>query len=205
MSTLAAASAGSRTRLEPARLGVWLFLVSEAMFFTGLLAAFVVLRTGSSSFGGPGGATSTALGGAATALLATSSVCLFRATSGPARPRGDRVGHRGAATWVLVAWLMGVAFLALQALEWRHLIASGVSTRTNLYWSSFFVLTGAHGLHVAGGVAWMAVAWKRVRATSPAIPAEHEASRRGLELCATYWHFVDAVWLVLFVLLYLSS
>lgn len=201
MSTVAATSAGSRARLEPARLGVWLFLVSEAMFFTGLLAAFVVLRAGSSSFGGPQGATNTALGGAATALLATSSVCLFRATSGHARPRGDR----RAATWVLVAGSLGVAFLALQALEWRHLLASGVSTRTNLYWSSFFVLTGAHGLHVAGGVAWMAVAWKRARATSQAIPAEREGSRRGLELCATYWHFVDAVWLVLFVLLYLSS
>lgn len=201
MSTSAAISGIPRARLEPARLGVWLFLVSEAMLFAGLLAAFVVLRTGSATFGGPGDALSLATGAAATAVLVLSSICLARATSASVRAEG-----RGrAATWILIALLLGLVFLAVQALEWRHLIASGVHVRTNLFWSSFFVLTGVHGLHVAGGLAWNAVAWRRARATDSGAPSARASDDLFVDLAATYWHFVDAVWLVLFALLYVSN
>ena len=93
----------------------------------------------------------------------------------------------------LGCFLFGALFLALQAVEWRDCFSAGISTRTNLFWSSFFVLTGAHALHVAGGIVWLAWAWMSARAGR---------ARLRLELAEIYWHFVGLVWIVLFALLY---
>ncbi|MBL8859100.1 MAG: heme-copper oxidase subunit III [Planctomycetes bacterium] len=179
-----------RSRLDPARLGVWLLLVTEAMFFAGLIAAYLVLREGSSNFGAPAGHLSLRLAAVATLMLACCSLCISRADVALTRKRGPRI----VASWVLRTVLFGGLFLCLLAVEWRECFKAGVTPRTNLYWSSFFVLTGVHGLHVFGGVLWAAWAWA--------------SARRGLnpvrtQLAALYWHFVDVVWLVLFTLLYL--
>jgi cytochrome o ubiquinol oxidase subunit 3 len=187
----ASATAVSTPRLAPARLGVWLFLVSEAMFFAGLIAAYLVLREGSSAFGEPEGRLSLPLMSTATLMLVASSYCLSRATVSLRRGRNARV----VAHWMLVTLTFGVVFLALQALEWRACIHAGVAPRTSLYWSSFFVLTGAHALHVAGGIAWLAWAW---------IGANSGLHGARVELVEIYWHFVGLVWIVLFALLYFA-
>jgi heme/copper-type cytochrome/quinol oxidase subunit 3 len=92
-----------------------------------------------------------------------------------------------------VAIVLGALFIALQAFEWADCLRAGIAPRTSLYWSSFFVLTGAHGLHVAGGLAWLA--WARHSTRSG-------RGRMRLELAEIYWHFVGLVWIVLFALLY---
>lgn len=189
--SVSALQPATSARLTPARFGVWLFLVSEAMFFAGLIAAYLVLREGSSAFGGSDGRLSLPLMTVATSMLIVSSWCISRATIALRRGRAARIVAR----WTCGALVLGALFLGLEALEWRACLNAGVAPRTNLYWSSFFVLTGAHALHVAGGIAWLAWAWNSAR---------QGAHRERLELAEIYWHFVGLVWIVLFALLYLA-
>ena len=189
MTTLTAANT-TQSRLEPARLGVWLFLVTEAMFFAGLIAAYLVLREGSSTFGGQGGHLSLRLAVVGTGGLLICSLCISRASVALQRERGPRI----VASWVRRTILFGGLFLCLQALEWRACLQAGVTPRTNLYWSSFFVLTGVHGLHVLGGLVWLVWAWWSARVGLHPM---------RVQLAALYWHLVDVVWLILFTLLYL--
>src|SRR5689334_19797969 len=166
--------------LEPARLGLWLFLGSEALLFAGLIGAYLFLRTGAREFGAPGAALDRLFVAGNTLVLLASS---FSAT------RAVRAADDGArARWLGATLLLGGAFLSLQLHEYAGLLQQGILPRTSLYWSCFFVLTGVHGLHVLGGL--VALGWAGRRALR----------RRGelaLELVSHYWHFVDAVWIVL--------
>lgn len=180
-----------RSRLDPARFGFGLFLVTEAMFFAGLLSAALVLREGSSQFGDDGGTLSLRMAVFATLTLLLSSFCISRATIAIRRGREARI----IASWTARTVLFGALFLLMQFSEWRQCAALGITPRTNLYWSTFFVLTGVHGLHVLGGLIWLVVAWFGARRGVHAL---------RVELAALYWHFVDLVWLALFTLLYLA-
>ncbi|TAG69020.1 MAG: heme-copper oxidase subunit III [Oscillatoriales cyanobacterium] len=105
----------------------------------------------------------------------------------------DATGMRN---WLLVTIAMGVVFLCGQVYEYTHL---EFGLTTNLYASCFYVLTAFHGLHVTFGVVLMAgVVWRsRVQ--------DHYSSEHhfGIEATEIYWHFVDVIWIVLFVLLYI--
>lgn len=174
------------SRLSPARFGVWLFLVGEAMFFAALISAYLVLRSGSSTFGAPGDALSVPFGALATLALLASSACAWRAFLHAKRSSSARA----TSNWILITIALGAAFLAIQGIEYRALIERGLSPRTNLYWSCFFVLTALHALHVIAGVAWLAVVRRNA------------ASALHVELAVLYWQLVDFVWLALFALLY---
>jgi heme/copper-type cytochrome/quinol oxidase subunit 3 len=194
MSTVGSASAGPSSRfagarIEPARFGVWLFLVTEAMFFAALIAAYLALRAGSPTFGSAGGALDVRLGGVATLMLVCASLCVSRAVVARRAGREARI----VSSWTRRTLLFGALFLALQAAEYGTLLRHGLSPRTSLYWSCFFVLTSVHALHVLGGLAWLAVVWNGTR---------RRARGRSVELAALYWHLVDLVWLALFGLLY---
>jgi heme/copper-type cytochrome/quinol oxidase subunit 3 len=188
--TAAHPSVARASRLVPARFGVWLFLVSEAMFFAALISAYLVLRAGSPNFGGPGAALGLVQGGCATLALVTSSACAWRALV-LAR---DGAGQGRVSTWILGTLAFGAAFLMIQGLEYRALFARGLSPRSSLYWSCFFVLTALHALHVLGGLAWLAGARRGIDGGTRAL---------RIELAVLYWQLVDVVWLALFALLYL--
>ncbi len=169
-----------------ARFGTWIFLASEAFFFGGLVAAYVVLRSSSKSWVEP---LDVRLGLVLTALLVASSLCAAQGA------RRVRAGSRGAASnWLLLASCCALAFLGVQAFEWRELAHAGFTPRGSLAGASFFVLTGAHGLHVLVGVLWLAI--------SSLIVRRDGARVLHAELAALYQHFVDIVWLGLLVLLY---
>lgn len=181
-------------RLEPARFGTWLFLVSEAMFFAGLIAAFLVLREGSSRFGGDGGRLGLGAALGATLALVVSSLCLARAGIRLRQSGGAGRGH-AAERWIVAALVLGAGFVTLQLLEWRALFAGGIAPRVNLFWSSYFVLTGVHLAHVLGGLVGLGSAWAWCA-------RGRNLARIGL--VELYWHFVGFVWLILFVLLFSS-
>jgi heme/copper-type cytochrome/quinol oxidase subunit 3 len=170
-----------------ARFGLWVFLASEAFFFAGLLAAYIVLRGAAGTWALP---LDRGLGAVFTALLAA---CSLAAGLGARRLAAG--AHAAGSRWILVAAACGAAFVALQVHEWQHLLQGGFAPRASLPAACFYVLTGAHGLHVLAGVVWLAVAGLAARRKGArTLPAE---------LAVLYQHFVDAVWVVLFLALYL--
>jgi cytochrome c oxidase subunit III len=126
-----------------------------------------------------------------TAVLVLASVALQGAQG--AAGRGDRDGMRFG---VLAGGLAGLLFLAGQILAWKQLTAAGYRLATNPADSFFYLITAAHGLHVLGGLAALGRTGARLWGDTP-LPK----LRLGVELCATYWHFLLAAWLVLFGLL----
>jgi cytochrome c oxidase subunit 3 len=170
-------------------VGVIVWLSSELMFFSGLFAAYFALRAQTDPWPPVGVELSTARATAATAVLVSSSFTMHRAVG--ASRRNDR---STSARWLALTLAMGVVFIANQALEYAQ---SSFSISSHAYGSMFFLMTGFHGMHVIGGLIFMAsVIWVIGGRTSRA------PSGQTVEMCAYYWHFVDAVWVVMFATLY---
>ncbi|HEY3460083.1 MAG TPA: cytochrome c oxidase subunit 3 [Casimicrobiaceae bacterium] len=110
-----------------------------------------------------------------------------------------KAGHRGALKfWLAVTILLGFTFLGLQAYEYTHAYSElNLKLSTGVYGSTFFMLTGFHGFHVTIGAIMLSV--MLVRAFKGHFDAEHHFA---FEAAAWYWHFVDVVWLLLFILVY---
>lgn len=165
-------------------LGMVLFISSEVMFFGGLFGAYFTLRS-SATVWPPEGTPEIELGLplVLTAMLLSSSITMHRAV----HAASDADKRR----WLAVTMLLGVLFLAGQAAEYAQ---AELSIRTNVFTSLFVTMTGFHGLHVAGGVFAMSLAFGRLRRR----PAAGMTTAVGY-----YWHFVDVIWVVLFAVLYL--
>jgi cytochrome c oxidase subunit 3 len=179
---------------ENFRLGTMIFLMAGVMFFAGLVGGYVVLRYGGGAWPAPGmPALPVRLAGASTVVILLSSLALRRAVRAL---RG--LDAFGARRGLLLSAGLGLAFLALQAAQWSRLLARGLSFAATTYGTTFYVLTGAHAVHALSGIVWLlAIA---VRQREVWVP---ERRRKGIESCALYWHFVGAVWVFLYVALYL--
>lgn len=187
----------TRTAVGPGRLpsplavGVVVWLASEMMFFAGLFAAYFTLRAGTDGPWPPEGVDlETGRTAVATALLVASSVTFHRVVSGVAR--GDRAM---ALRWLALTVFLGAAFLTNQAWEYAE---APFSLGSHAYGTIFYLLTGFHGLHVLGGLAFMGFAYALISGTGSKAPAAPT-----MEVCAYYWHFVDAVWVAMFAVIYL--
>jgi heme/copper-type cytochrome/quinol oxidase subunit 3 len=109
--------------------------------------------------------------------------------------RGDR---RQARLWLFGTAFFGLIFLGFQAYEFTEFVHKGFTLQQNLFGSTFFVLTGLHGTHVAIGVLWLLSLW--VLALRGRLGA---ADAVKVEIAGLYWHFVDVVWIAIFTLVYL--
>ena len=188
MSTIA-----STHKSPPAVVGMILFITSEVMFFGGLFTAYFSLRAAEEIWPPDGSPVpGLLLPGLFTSILVASSVTQHRATA--------TVDPAAARRWLALTIAMGAVFLGGQAWEWNQLSGEGLSIASSSFGTSFFTLTGAHGLHVIGGLVMLAGAWVRLGRTGP---APDPASRGLLHAVTYYWHFVDVVWLVVFTALYL--
>lgn len=173
-------------------LGVKLGILSEAMLFGALFAAYFVVRADSpgwppiSGFERP----QLLLPGLNTLLLVSSSVTMQMAVR--VIRRGDRSRMR---RWLGVTMLLGGIFIAVQGYEFAN---NGFGLDSGIFGSTFYILTGFHGAHVLAGLGLMAIMANRAR--RGLVSAEHHT---GLEATSYYWHFVDAVWLFLFSTLYI--
>jgi len=130
-----------------------------------------------------------------TFVLLMSSLMMVLALA--AVQRGDA---RGTKLWLFLTGFFGLIFLGGQFFEFSHFVHEGLPLSRNLFSSTFFVLTGTHGAHVAGGVLWMGTLF--VRATRGKLDPSHAET---VEIAGLYWHFVDVVWIVLFTVIYLLS
>jgi len=115
---------------------------------------------------------------------------------------GVQKGNRKQALWGLAATiLLGAGFLGFQAYEFTHFYHAGLTLQTNLFGSSFFILTGFHGAHVSIGIIWLFILFMDIL-RGPMVPAKHALQ---VEVAGLYWHFVDIVWIVIFTLIYLLA
>jgi len=126
-----------------------------------------------------------------TLILIASSFTLARAHNRFAAKDDDGFRHWWATTTVL-----GILFVAGQILAWRQLVAEGIFLATNPSSSFFYVFTGAHGLHLLGGI--LALLYVQFRATRKV------SKGTAIEVVSMYWHFMDGLWVFLFLLLYLG-
>lgn len=178
--------------VENGRLATWLFLAAETLFFGGLISAWFVLRSQTPTWH-EGEPPSLATGLIMTVLLVSASFVSHGAIGAAKEAR-----HKGIVGRIGFAALLAFSFLCLQAVEYAHLVEQGITPATSLRWGVFYALTLAHGLHVFIGVLWLVWLLKRaVGSTGLAGDA-----RGPLEYGVLYMHFVDAVWLVLLLLLY---
>jgi cytochrome c oxidase subunit III len=175
------------------KLGMWLFIASDAATFAAVLAAYAFLRTTSPAWPAP--FHSIAAPAAMTVLLLSSSLTMASATR--AAGKGKK---RPAIYFMGLTILCGLGFLMLHFNEWRELIQQGVRLHDNpweapLFGATFFSLTGLHMAHVAIGLLYLSIIALRFAGARSTVD--------DLEVSALYWYFVDVVWMFLFPTIYL--
>lgn len=180
------------------KLGMWLFIISDALTFSVLLISYSYLRFANPDWPlpfpfSPAILFSTMM----TVVLLASSLTMVMAVSAASR------GERGkAVSWILATMLGGALFVGLHLTEWLHLIEEGVRPFSNpwgapLFGAAFFGITGLHMTHVAIGVIYLGIISFGF--------GRGKFSSEDVEVSGLYWHFVDLVWMFVFPLIYLMS
>lgn len=178
--------------LSDRKFGMWVFLASEVMFFSSLIGGFIYFKL-ARGFEEAQEILSLPLATVGTSVLIVSSFAVVMGLE--ALQADDRRVFRN---WMLVVLGLGVTFLGIQAFEWYELMHHDV-TASDLFGTAFYVTTGFHGLHVLGGVIWLAIVLYRTL-----VQGVYTAKNYlGVELFGLYWHFVDVVWIALFTVIYL--
>ena len=191
---------------EVASLGMWVFLVTEIMFFGGLFTGYAVYRAAyPAAFAAGSHHLDIVLGGVNTAVLIASSLTMALAV------HSAQIGERsGLVRCLLLTMLLGLVFLGIKGVEYAHkfeehlvpgrwFVSQGPhAAQVQLFFGFYFSMTGMHALHMMIGIGILAVlAWQAWRGHfSPTY-------WMPVELTGLYWHFVDIVWIFLFPLLYL--
>ncbi|WP_144150381.1 cytochrome o ubiquinol oxidase subunit III [Paraburkholderia sp. BCC1885] len=176
--------------------GFWLYLMTDCVLFASLFAAFAVMAH--QFAGGPSGKDLFDIPGVAmeTAVLLLSSITYGFAMLGAHKRKSGVV-----LSWLAITFVLGLAFLRFEMLEFSHLIDEGAGPSRSAFLSSFFTLVGTHGLHVALGLVWMVVLAVQVVIK----PEMSERTITRLACLSLFWHFLDIVWICVFTFVYLGS
>lgn len=178
-----------------AHLGMLIFLGAEAMFFAGLIGAFLVFRLGSVTWPPPfQPRLPVMITGINTAILLLSAYTMHRALR--AIRRGN---HAGLVGGLIATVLLGMIFLGVQGSEWIRLVHFGLTLASGSYGATFYALIGVHGFHVLGALLWLLIVL--------VVSRRHRFSASNhvaVQLCGMYWYFVVGLWPILYTLVYLS-
>jgi cytochrome c oxidase subunit III len=190
-------------RVGHRKLGMWLFIMSDSLTFSALLIAYAYVRA-SNVWPTPFPfSPSIVFSSIMTLVLLSSSLTMVMAVS------ASSSGQKSAARkWILLTALLGVTFIVLHSLEWRHLYMEGLRPfalpaewaakwpgATPLFGATFFGITGLHMFHVFTGCIYLVVVAGRVK----------KLNHEDVEISGLYWHFVDLVWMFVFPMIYLLS
>ncbi len=184
------------------KLGMWLFIISDALTFSALLLAYSYVRISSAQWPtpfpfSPAIVFSTVM----TFALLSSSLTMVMAVAA-----AHRHDHRKAVLWLLATMACGAVFVVLHMMEWMHLIDEGLRPNatpwtewpnTPLFGATFFGLTGMHMLHVTIGIIYLGIIALGF--------GKKKFEAEDVEVSGLYWHFVDLVWMFIFPLIYLMS
>ena len=181
------------TGLDNRKLLMWLFLGSECLFFGSLISAYLLYRDRSTTGPYPEDLFDIPFTSVSAFQLLMSSVTMVLALA--AIQRGN---VRGMQIWLLATAILGMLFVSGQAYEFTQFFHEGLTLETNLFGTTFFVLTGFHGAHVTIGVLILMSLF-----TGSLQGRIQQKDSLNIELAGLYWHFVDIVWIVIFTLVYL--
>ena len=177
--------------LDNRKLAFWAFIGSECLLFGSLISTYLVYKGKSLTGPHPHEILNIPFTSASTFDLLASSLTMVLALAAV-----QRKDVRWAKIWLLATALLGLLFLAGQVYEFSSFVHEGLNLDTNLFASTFYVLTGTHGAHVTVGVMWLLTHWVRLM-------RGHMPDAMTVEITGLYWHFVDVVWIVIFTLVYL--
>jgi cytochrome c oxidase subunit III len=182
-----AASLARRPRIDhdPTLLGVAIFIASESVFFLAIVLAYVAYRDAGLA---------TARANLDVVRTAIFSIALFASSGTMALAASTRSG-----AWLAATMVLGAIFLVGQGSEYARLLAEGIGPGSALFGTTFFTLTGLHGIHVLAGLAALAALFIANLGRARAVRAV------AWEAVGFYWHFVDAVWVVVFSVVYLGT
>lgn len=185
-------------RSTPGKIAMWIFLTTDAMSFSGFLLGYAVLRS-TKDWPHPAEYLGIGLSGFATFILICSSVSMVLSID--ACKMKDR---QAMLRWLGVTIGGGVIFLGIQVYEYWHLATevgmtlSNFAHGNNLFSSTFFMITGFHGLHVFSGVVYLIAQYNL------AYQGKYDnGDYNNLEIVGLFWHFVDLVWILVFTFIYL--
>ncbi|MCC9174603.1 aa3-type cytochrome oxidase subunit III [Arthrobacter sp. zg-Y179] len=186
-------------------VGTVVWLSSELMFFAALFAMYFTLRSVSADLWAmeteklnvPFAFVNTVI------LVSSSFTCQFGVFAAerlqPRRTGGLlKFSRWGMTEWFLLTFVLGAIFVSVQAYEYAMLVSEGVSLSSNSYGSAFYITTGFHGLHVAGGL----IAFLFIIGRAYAAKRFGHFEATSAIVTSYYWHFVDVVWIALFVIIY---
>jgi cytochrome c oxidase subunit 3/cytochrome o ubiquinol oxidase subunit 3 len=183
----------SSTGLSNNKLAMWMFLGSECLLFGGLISTYMLYRGRHSGEVGPDQIYDIPFTSVSSFVLLMSSLTMVLAVSA-----ANRNDDRNTRLWLSITALLGATFVGGQVYEFTAFYREGVGFTSSLFSSSFYTLTGFHGVHVTVGIIMlMALVGILGRAKVPGDKAE------VVELVGLYWHFVDVVWIIIFTLVYL--
>ena len=181
------------TGLSNNKLAMWIFLGSECLLFGGLISTYMLYRGRHSENLGPDQVWDIPFTSASSFVLLMSSLTMVLAVTA-----SQRKDDRNTRLWLTVTALLGSLFVAGQVYEFTTFYREGLGFTTSLFSSSFYTLTGFHGVHVSVGVIMLLATTGMI--TKNRVPGD---KAEVVELVGLYWHFVDIVWILIFTLVYL--
>ncbi len=179
--------------LSNTKLAMWLFLGSECLLFGGLISTYMLYRNRHSEDVGPDQLWDIPFTSASSFVLLMSSLTMVLAVAA-----AGRKDDRNTKLWMIVTAVLGGLFLSGQVYEFTTFYREGLGYTESLFASSFYTLTGFHGVHVAVGII-MLIATMGMVAKNKISGDKAET----VEMVGLYWHFVDVVWIIIFTLVYL--
>jgi cytochrome c oxidase subunit 3 len=187
MNTVALGVETPTVREDQLKLGLWMFLGTVTMLFAAFTSAYIVRRSGSDW-----------RPVALPSILWINSLVLGLSSIAVelAHWQGARRRWRASTTAMLIACALGVAFLAGQMFAWRQMVAAGVYLPTNPHSAFFFMMTGAHAVHIVAAL--VVLAWGATVTVRAA--REPRGWDARMSLCRTFWHYLGGVWVFLFAL-----
>lgn len=181
------------TGLSNNKLAMWLFLGSECLLFGGLISTYMLYRGRTSGGPAPEEVFDIPFTSVSSFILLMSSLTMVLAVANAKRAEWGRTR-----LWLVTTALLGATFVGGQVYEFTAFYREGLGFTTNLFGSSFYTLTGFHGIHVTAGIIMLlSLTFITLRGRVPGDRAE------VVEIIGLYWHFVDVVWIVIFTLVYL--
>jgi len=186
--------ADTNTGTTNVKLAMWVFLSSECIFFGAFISTYLLYRGRSPrSTPQPKDVYNIPFTSVTSFILLMSSLTMVLALA--AVQRGD---YRRFRVWIMATALFGAVFIGGQIFEFTEFTREGLNVDTNLFGSSFFILTGIHGTHVLIGIVWLVALWGLSMQSRIS-----QGDSERVEIAGLYWHFVDVVWIVIFTVIYL--